>query len=80
MGITVRRAKHGRRNWPERNWTVTDDYMQCGTWFDVAHTCTHVIRTYTCTNWTDAIRVANDLVRDRAIDPYLVIALSERRV
>jgi hypothetical protein len=40
----------------------------------------HFIRIYTCTNWTDAMRIADDLACDRAIDPWRVIALSERRV
>jgi hypothetical protein len=38
------------------------------------------IRTYTCTNWTDAMRIADDLANERTIDPNRIIALSERRV
>lgn len=81
MGVTVRRAKSG-------NWLVTteDTSWTRVTVYDItqalySHSIQHMtVRTYTCTTWTDAIRVANDLARDRAIDPNRIIALSERRV
>jgi len=80
MGIRVSKAKHGTWKRERRNWLVTDNSTRCGTWFDVAHTCTHTVRTYTCTNWTDAMRIADDLANERAIDPNRIIALSENRV
>lgn len=78
MGITVRRASTG-------NWLVIDDYYV--THWDgsveergLVIWSEHFIRTYTCTNWTDAMRIADDLANERTIDPNRIIALSERRV
>ena len=83
MGASVRQAKHGKQDRAERNWVVTHEQ-------NFAHlhifepgcpiTYSHTVRTYTCTNWADAIGVADDLANGRRIDVATVVALSERRV
>ena len=77
MGITVRRASTG-------NWLVTERFNDAASvnrfLMGVDATWTTIIRTYTCTNWTDAMRIADDLANERTIDPNRIIALSERRV
>jgi len=89
MGITVRRANSGNNRGkfkPNRNWLVIDDVrvMHISGSPDMSGKAIirseHYIRTYTCTNWTDAMRVADDLANERTIDPNRIIALSERRV
>lgn len=79
MTITVRQAKHGRWGETRRNWVVTEPVVSIS--YDLGKTpFTRLARTYTCTNFTDAMRIADDLAQGRAIDPWRVIALSERRV
>lgn len=80
MGITVRQARHGnlRNRDKPRNWLVRTVVADCGNNGPCA--CRRTVRTYTCTNWTDAMRIADDLANERTIDPWRVIALSERRV
>jgi len=81
MLIKVRQAKHGRWGESHRNWVVTEDILTgaepVAPWNFRLHS---TIRTYTCTNWTDAMRIADDLANGWTIDPWRVIALSERRV
>jgi hypothetical protein len=77
MGITVRRASTG-------NWIVMHSIIGAASLHRfllcLDDTYEHIIRTYTCTNWTDAMRIADDLANERTIDPNRIIALSERRV
>jgi hypothetical protein len=88
MTVTVRQAKHGRWGETRRNWVVTTEDTSwthvtiCGTPDETRtfNMCETTIRTYTCTNFTDAIRIANDLANGWAIDPNRIIALSENRV
>lgn len=84
MGISVRASRTTRGNWVvidhHNYWAHRALIIRNGRPATRFTSLRAVIRTYTCTNWTDAMRIADDLANERTIDPWRVIALSERRV
>lgn len=79
-GRARRRSRYG--NAP-RNWLVIDDRKWAALHlFEPGMPVTHhhAIRTYVCTEWPDAMRLADDLASGRDVDPWMFIAMSERRV